>query len=74
MTERIKELAVECYNPYSNFDHEKFAELIIQDIFNIMNDSKNYNRCVHTNFDLDRSKCVVHELTKKINENFGTTL
>ena len=31
MNERIKLLALECYNPYSNFDHEKFAELIVQE-------------------------------------------
>jgi len=31
MNERIKQLALECYNPYSNFDHEKFAELIVQE-------------------------------------------
>jgi hypothetical protein len=31
MNQRIKELALECYNPYSNFDHEKFAELIVQE-------------------------------------------
>jgi len=52
MKERIKELAIECYNPYSNFDHEKFAELIIKDIFNVMNDKKTYNRCTYTNHDL----------------------
>jgi hypothetical protein len=27
--ERIQELALECYNPYSNFDHSKFAKLIV---------------------------------------------
>jgi hypothetical protein len=31
MNERIKQLALECYNPYSNFDYEKFAELIVRD-------------------------------------------
>jgi hypothetical protein len=31
MNERIKQLALECYNPYSNFDHEKFSELIVRD-------------------------------------------
>ena len=31
MNERIKQLALECYNPYSNFDHEKFAELIVKE-------------------------------------------
>lgn len=29
MNERIKSIALECYNPYSNFDIEKFAELIV---------------------------------------------
>ena len=31
MNKRIKELAIECYNPYGNFDHEKFAELIVKE-------------------------------------------
>lgn len=31
MNERIKQLALECYSPYSNFDYEKFAELIVRD-------------------------------------------
>jgi hypothetical protein len=31
MNEKIKELALKCYNPYSNFDHEKFAELIVEE-------------------------------------------
>ena len=74
MTERIKELAIECYNPYSNFDREKFAELIIKDIFNIMSDQKSYNKCTYTTFDLDKGKCVASELIKNINQHFGTTL
>ena len=74
MNERIKELAVECYNPYTNFDHEKFAELIIKDIFNVMNDKKTYNRCTYTTHDLDKARCVVHEVIKCVNEHFGTKL
>lgn len=31
MNKRVKELAIECYNPYGNFDHEKFAQLIVQE-------------------------------------------
>lgn len=31
MNERIKELALECYSPYTNFDHAKFAELIVNE-------------------------------------------
>jgi len=30
MNENIKQLAIECYNPYGNFDTKKFAELIVQ--------------------------------------------
>jgi len=74
MNERIKELAIECYNPYTNFDHEKFAELIIKDIFNVMNDQRTYNRCTYTTHDLDKARCVVHEVIKCVNEHFGTKL
>ena len=31
MNERIKKLALECYNPYSNFDYKKFAEAVIRE-------------------------------------------
>lgn len=31
MNQRIKELALECYSPYTNFDHAKFAELIVKE-------------------------------------------
>jgi hypothetical protein len=36
MHERIKELALQSYSPYSNFDHEKFAHLIIQECMNVI--------------------------------------
>jgi len=68
MNNRIKELVTECYSPYTNFDYEKFANLIVEDMLAIMDDPKNYNRCVHTTFDLDRSKCVVAELANKIKQ------
>ena len=74
MNERIKELAVECQPPYGNFDHQKFAELIIKDIFRVMNDQTTYNRCTYTTHDLDKAKCVVHEVIKCVNEHFGTKL
>ena len=74
MNERIKELAVASQPPYGNFDHEKFAELIIKDVFNIMNDQKTYNRCTYTTHDLDKAKCVVQEVIKCVNEHFGIKL
>jgi hypothetical protein len=38
MNERVKQIALECYNPYSNFDHEKFAELIVRECIRAFND------------------------------------
>jgi len=70
MNTKIKELALKCYNPYSEFDHELFAKLIIEDVMTILADSTNYNRCVHTTHDLDQAKCVVGEITKKIYEDY----
>jgi hypothetical protein len=29
MNENIKQLAIECYKPYGNFDTKKFAEMIV---------------------------------------------
>jgi hypothetical protein len=74
MNEKIKELAIESQPPYGNFDHQKFAESIIKECVDIMSDSKTYNRCVYTNFDLDRSRCVIQEIVKEINKKFGTKL
>ena len=31
MNERMKQLMLECYNPYGNFDHKKFSELMIKE-------------------------------------------
>jgi hypothetical protein len=31
MNEKLKQIALECYNPYSNFDHEKFAKMIVEE-------------------------------------------
>jgi hypothetical protein len=70
MNPKIKELALKCYNPYSEFDHELFAKLIIDDIMSIMTDTKTYNRCVHTTHDLDQAKCVAAEIAKKIYEDY----
>ncbi len=31
MNEKIKSIALECYNPYGNFDLEKFAQLMVRE-------------------------------------------
>ena len=68
MNDKLKELVAECYNPYSDFDYEKFANLIIEDVLSIMGDPKNYNRCTHTHFDLNQGLCVSAELSDKIKQ------
>jgi hypothetical protein len=70
MNEKIKELALKCYNPYSSFDHELFAKLIIEDVMTIITDSTTYNRCICTSHDLNQAKCVVTEISKKIYEDY----
>ena len=71
MNPRIKELAVECYNPYGNFDHEKFAQLIIEAVIDIAEDQRNYNRSIYTTFDRDRAKGIIADLVKSIKEQLG---
>jgi hypothetical protein len=62
MNERIKQLAIECHNPYGNFDLNKFAELIVEECCNrlgeetIRHDGYGYNQ---------------HELYNRIRKHFG---
>jgi hypothetical protein len=80
MNQRIQELAEQADLQLDNLPDdtfiplEKFAELIIKDIFNVMHDQKTYNRCTYTTHDLDKAKCVVEEVIKCVNEHFGTKL
>ena len=71
MNQRIKELAVECYNPYTNFDHARFAELIIADVIEIIKDQRNYNAHIYTTHDADRAGGVAQELVKAIKQRLG---
>lgn len=70
MNQKIKELALKCYNPYSEFDHELFAKLIIEDVMTVIADITTYNRCIHTTHDLDQAKCVISEISKKIYKDY----
>ena len=36
MNIRIKELLAECYNPYSEFNYKKFAELVVKDCLDFL--------------------------------------
>lgn len=70
MNEKIKQLAELARVDNLVFDQDLFAKLIIEEVMKIMTDSKNYNTCVHTTYDLDRAKCIIQELSKKIYEEF----
>ncbi len=40
MNAKIKEIMIKCYSPYSNFDHEKFADLLIKECIDIAEDTR----------------------------------
>jgi hypothetical protein len=73
MNERIKQLAIDSHPPYGNFDHEKFAQLIINDILQIVNNPVNYNKYVYTTYDKDQATGVAHAISDKIKEYFKDT-
>lgn len=63
---RIQELAIECYNPYSNFDHERFAELIVKEAIAV----------VQRRFmgDLNREDLEVRRCVEELKLHFGVEL
>lgn len=74
MNERIKELLEQAGVKFvvmpKDTEYEKFAKLILADVCAIIEDPKSYNRCVHTSFDANQSRCVAIELIKEINQKF----
>ena len=71
MNERIKELAVECYNPYTNFDHEKFAELIVQDIINLLESKNEIRHSAYTTYDSSMVEATIEKSINAITEHYG---
>jgi hypothetical protein len=71
MNERIKELAIECYNPYSNFDHEKFAELIVQDIINVLESTNEIRHIAYTTYDSSMVEGTIERSINAITEHYG---
>jgi hypothetical protein len=57
MNEKIKSIALECYNPYGNFDLEKFAELIVRE-------------CARVYWNIDDSE-IHGEYVKALKKHFG---
>ena len=77
MNERIKQLSEQAgfqldQLPDSVFiPLDKFAELIVQEVINIAEDSKNYNRTIYTTHDVDRAKALMSDLIKSIKQQLG---
>ncbi len=69
MNERIKQLALECYNPYSNFDHEKFAELIVSECLTAID--KTDITHIYTTFDQSMVMGTIAKSKKAVKEHFG---
>jgi hypothetical protein len=53
MNEQIKLIALECYNPYGNFDLDKFAELIVRKCVSIV--AKRKNQAIDDGWNVDEA-------------------
>lgn len=82
MNERIKQLAVQAWQ-FANDNsrdgdenhgwlyRDKFAELILLDLINTINDIRTANACVFTTFDKSITDCVKVEIIKLIETTYG---
>ena len=77
MNERIKQLAKEADLKLDDLPDniliplEDFVESIVQEVINIIQDQKSYNRWIYTTFDLDQAKGVVIDVVKSIKQRLG---
>jgi hypothetical protein len=77
MNERIKQLSEQAgfqldQLPDSVFiPLDKFAELIVQEVIKIAEDTKNYNRTIYTTHDVDRAKALMADLIKSIKQQLN---
>jgi len=63
MNEKIKSIALECYNPYGNFDLEKFAELIVGECAQVSEDDITDGDACCTN--------TAYRISRQIKQHFG---
>ena len=49
---------------------EQFADLIINDIYAILDESQTYNACTWTTFDLSTAQCVAEQIKIGIKQHF----
>ena len=77
MHDRIKQLAEEADLKLDDLPDniliplEDFVESIVQEVINIIQDQKSYNRWIYTTFDLDQAKGVVIDVVKSIKQRLG---
>ncbi len=63
MNKRIKEIALECHNPYGNFDLEKFAQSIVRECAQVSEDDITDGDACCTN--------TAYRISRQIKEHFG---
>lgn len=69
MNERLKEIALECTPYYGNFDHKKFADMIVQECIDTMNKSSFIG--VRTSFDADLADHIKETVTTNLKAMFN---
>ncbi len=81
MNEQIKSIALECHNPYGNFDLEKFAELIVRECIGLCDKAAEENaRTFYTVTETQEvgpalvskgSQVQAEKLSRQIKQHFG---
>ena len=66
MNLRIKEIALECHNPYGNFDLEKFAQLMVRQCVSIV--AKRKDRAIDDGWNIDEAMSMAE---MDLEEHFG---
>ncbi len=70
MNDKIKSIALECYNPYGNFDLDKFAELIVKECGQWFNDRLVVEPDHGLEHRIERNRAVIGVM-KEYNKHFG---
>lgn len=69
MNERLKEIAVECSPYYGNFDHTKFANMVVQECIDTMD--KTTFSGVRTTFDAELASHIKEQVRNNLKALFN---
>ena len=69
MNERLKEIALECTPPYGNFDHKKFADMVVQECIDTMD--KSVLNGVRTSYDADLAGHIKEQVRNNLKALFN---